>query len=776
MSDTITVTVLNPVIQEIIMPEINQDLVDKFEILAKASMDGYWGLDATGRIIFANQFIGAMYGYGTEELIGKHLRDFEAAENEEAMKTHMANIIKVGYDRFETRHYRKDGSTIDVEVSTTFLAEEGIFLAFTRDITEHKRAETALISERSFLRSLIDSANDAIYFKDAKGIYVGCNKASEKLIGLTEAEQIGKSDFDFFEHDFAESVRKKDKTIFEGGVAVRVEEWLTSADGNHICLDSIKAPIVTPDGQLLGLVGISRDITEQKRTEEKLDHSQKLLASILENAPFACCVKDAKDGFRTVLWNKAAEQIFGISAKDMLGKNSKDLTYFLPEEQAASILADDLAVVASNAMLDIPEEVTTFPDKGSLYVHTRKIPLTDSNGNVSHIVVICDDITEQRYLLAELAKKQKLESLGVLAGGIAHDFNNILTGIIGNISFARNFIDDSHKAATILRKAEKAANRAAELANQLLTFAKGGEPIKKAVSVKQIIEESASFVLRGSNVSYDNVIPETLSAIYADEGQIGQVINNIIINASQSMPGGGSVSISGEEVTVDTPNTMLLAPGRYVKLTLTDSGCGISEEDQKRVFDPYFTTKSGGSGLGLALSQSIISKHGGYIGLQSVVGRGTTFELLLPASSVKVTHQETGKASPGLGDQNCFSVLVMDDEEIITDMTSFILKDLGYLVQTCTRGEEAIELYRTAWEMGSPYSAAIMDLTIPGGMGGSEAAQHILAINPNARLIVSSGYSSDPVMAEYSKFGFCAVLKKPYSEEELSCVLKSVVP
>ncbi|MDA8427633.1 MAG: PAS domain S-box protein [Geobacteraceae bacterium] len=757
------------------MPEITEELAGKFEILAKASMDGYWCLDASGRIIFASQLTSVMYGYSTAELIGMNLRDFEAAENEEALKAHMANIMASGYDRFETRHYRKDGSSVEVEVSTTFLPEEGIFLAFTRDITERKRADNALISEKSFLRSLIDSASDAIYFKDPRGVYIGCNKASERLIGLPEKEQIGKSDVDFFDRDFAEAIRINDNMILGGGVVVRAEEWLTSAEGKRVCLDSVKAPIFTPDGRLLGLVGISRDITEQKRIEEQLDHSQKLLSGILENAPFACCVKDVNNGFRTVLWNKVAEQIFGISAKDVLGKNAADFLHVLPEGQTEAALSEDLAVVASKTMIDIPEEMAAHPDKGSIYVHTRKIPLIDSNGNVSHIVVVCDDITEQRYLLTELVKKQKMESLGVLAGGIAHDFNNILTGIIGNISFARNYIEDSHKSATMLLKAEKAANRAAELANQLLTFAKGGEPIKKAVAVRHVLEESASFVLRGSNVSYDIRIPEDLAAIHADEGQIGQVISNIIINAAQAMPGGGRITISGEEVTVAGANTWLVTPGSYVKLALTDSGCGITEEDQKRVFDPYFTTKSGGSGLGLALSQSIVARHGGYIGLQSVVAKGTTFEVLLPVSDDKVTLPKSGTAPVAACGTNRLSLLVMDDEEVITDIASCVLGDLGYTVQTCSSGEEAIRLYKTAWDTESCYSAVVMDLTVPGGMGGSEAAQHILAINPQARLIVSSGYSNDPVMAEHARFGFCAVLKKPFNSEELLRVIETAL-
>ncbi|MDA8415301.1 MAG: ATP-binding protein, partial [Desulfobacteraceae bacterium] len=472
-----------------------------------------------------------------------------------------------------------------------------------------------------------------------------------------------------------------------------------------------------------------------------------------------------------VLWNKSSEYIFGTPAVAVLGKASAEV---MPRKQAKAYLADDQFVVSNRTMLDIPEEPSTHLRKGEILLHTRKIPLFDNHDNVSHIVVICEDITEHRMMQAELLKSQKLESLGVLAGGIAHDFNNILTGILGNISYARKFVDESQKPYKILLAAENAACRASDLANQLLTFAKGSQPITKSLSIKHLVEEAASFVLRGSNVINSIEIPDNIRAIKADEGQINQVLHNILINAMQAMPEGGIILIKAENITVDDEN-MVLCAGEYTKLSVTDTGPGIPEEIQKKIFDPYFTTKTNGNGLGLATAYSIVNKHGGQISVHSVVGEGTTFEIVLPASHEEIAVVEQETASWEQGTKLDKTILVMDDEEIIRDVLSMMLTDLGYHVAVCVNGDEAVELYRSSMKLGSPFSAAIMDLTIPGGMGGKEAAHHIINIDPHARLIVSSGYSSDSTMSEYTDFGFKATLHKPYSIEEIMKTLGSVL-
>ena len=425
-------------------------------------------------------------------------------------------------------------------------------------------------------------------------------------------------------------------------------------------------------------------------------------------------------------------------------------------------------------------------------VPSREVKVTCKDAAVRQVIIntqlsqnrtlaIFTDITERESQQEELIKKQKLESIGVLAGGIAHDFNNILTAILGNISYAGMFIDQNHKAEAPLLQAEKAAKRASELAHQLLTFAKGGQPITSSVAPRQLIEEALSLVLRGSNIQSRVEISEGLRNIEADAGQISQAFNNLIINAVQAMPQGGTISIRAANDSLDNNNNPFALPaGEYVKLVFTDEGSGIPAENLNNIFDPYFSTKSSGSGLGLASVQSIISKHGGHISVCSVFGRGTTFEILLPASrkpaSAEVLHPaKTAANSPDAGAGAGASLLVMDDEEMIRDLAAAMLEELGYRVTTCANGEEAVKLYKVAFGAGAPFSAVIMDLTIPGGMGGHGAARAIRGIDPHAQLIVSSGYSNDPIMADFRFFGFGAALLKPYGIAEIAGVLNKLL-
>ncbi|NVN89647.1 MAG: PAS domain S-box protein [Desulfuromonadales bacterium] len=756
---------------------------ESFRLTFEGASDAiFWADAATGMIINCNRAAEEMLETPREEIIGKHQTCLHPPD----LAEHFANQFKTTValhdqvDNAEAIVLSKSGRRIPVHIkhSLTSVGGRDIMLGVFRDVSVQKQTEEELRQSHTMLNNLSLQVPgvlfQALIYQDG---HISIPYSSEKLNEIYELSQdcVRKNATAVFERFHPDDRDRIFAGIFEA--TKNLTRWeceyrvLLPRQGMK-WLYGAALPQKLDDGTVV-FYGIVMDISERKQTEETLSHSQKLLSSILENAPLAFFVKDVIDQFRVILWNRSAEKIFGIPASEMLGKNAHDLW---PKEQADSFLADDLATVASRVLSDIPEEVSRHPEKGTIYLHTRKIPLIDSRGDVSHIVVISEDITERRMMQAELVKSHKLESLGVLAGGIAHDFNNILTGIIGYISFAQKFLDASHRSAAILLEAKNAAYRAAELARQLLTFAKGGAPIKTAVSVQHIMKESASFVLRGSNVLSVIELPDDLPALDVDEGQIIQVLHNIIINASQAMPGGGTINITGEMVTVDAGNIMSLSAGRYVRLTISDTGCGISEENQKRIFDPYFTTKTGGSGLGLATAHSIVSKHGGYIGVHSVVGTGTSFELLLPVSENKVVREDAGMSSEAVGGQSGFSVLVMDDEQLIRDMSCHMMNEMGYNVQMCANGEEAIALYKTAMDIGSPYSAVIMDLTIPGGMGGREAAKHILAIDPNARLIVSSGYSTDPVLAEFATFGFCASLPKPYTLDGITKALGAALP
>jgi PAS domain S-box-containing protein len=386
------------------------------------------------------------------------------------------------------------------------------------------------------------------------------------------------------------------------------------------------------------------------------------------------------------------------------------------------------------------------------------------------VLSIIRDITERLRLESELQRMEKLESLGVLAGGIAHDFNNMLTGIIGNINLAR-IEDDTDHSHELLEEAEREVLQARGLTQQLLTFAKGGAPVRSVQDLAHVLREAVSFALRGSNVLACFDLPADLWWASVDKGQLSQVFSNIVINADEAMPAGGTVSVVARNVTIDEGAYPDLAPGDYVRINLSDTGVGIAETDLRRIFDPFFSTKRRGSGLGLATSYAIVHKHGGYISVSSIPGAGTTFSIFLPAAPASPSPQsrETAPQFSGHG-----RVLVMDDELTVRQVAVAMLKKLGYEAEAVPDGASALRSDAEARAAGRPFSTIIMDLTIPGGMGGKEAVVALRAQRTTARLIASSGYANDPVMAQYRSYQFDAVLAKPYSFAELTSVLASL--
>jgi PAS domain S-box-containing protein len=522
---------------------------------------------------------------------------------------------------------------------------------------------------------------------------------------------------------------------------------------------------------LLTFRRLHRDLSGAHRD---LVRSETQLRAIFEGSMAGILLIDP-DGRLTVVNTRMAE-LFACPPEALVGTWYPDLVHPDQRHMGKGLMRQILAGEIDRVQT---ERLYLRKDGGTFWGYISVRRHNDADGKLVSLVCHLADITEIKRAEAERARldqqllhAQKLESLGVLAGGIAHDFNNILAGILGNVSFARRFIPPEDRAASILAEAEKASRRAAGLALQLLTFAKGGDPVKKVVAAGELVRESASLVLSGSRVRCDFRIPDDLRSIEVDEGQIGQVFGNIVLNASQAMPGGGMLVIEAVNATVAEGSAP--PPGEYVLFRFTDQGCGIPPEAQKRIFDPYFTTKEGGNGLGLASSWSIVGKHGGHIGVLSEPGKGTTFEVWLPATDRAPAPPEAEDAQPEPSAAVGRTILVMDDEPMIRDLAANMLSELGYIVQTCDDGREAVALWKAALDSGNPFSAVVMDLTIPGGMGGKEAAQRILEIDPGALLVVSSGYSNDPVLSDYSKFGFRAAMVKPYDMREIARVLSGL--
>jgi signal transduction histidine kinase/CheY-like chemotaxis protein len=386
------------------------------------------------------------------------------------------------------------------------------------------------------------------------------------------------------------------------------------------------------------------------------------------------------------------------------------------------------------------------------------------------------DITEREAMQDRVNRAQKMETLGILAGGIAHNFNNALTSVLGYVSYAQRKLDNPAKAFDLLKKAEDASHIAAGIAGQLLTFARGGEPIKAPLSVPKVVADAVSLSLVGTSVVASIELPPALDDVEADEGQIAQVLNNLLVNAVQAMPGGGTIVIRGENVAGDQPPPEGLPPGSYVRIAIKDQGCGITDDLREKIFDPYFTTRAGiGNGLGLASVRSIVEKHGGTVTVRSEVGHGATFTLTLPSSGTRAPETSNRPDGPAPAHGSGDEILFLDDEASIRNLARETLEHFGYRVTTCRHGEDAIDLYREAKAQGKPFAAAVLDLTIPAGPGGREVAERILAIDPAALLVVSSGYSSDPVMADHRNYGFRAAVPKPYKDDELTLTLSSLL-
>ena len=498
--------------------------------------------------------------------------------------------------------------------------------------------------------------------------------------------------------------------------------------------------------------------------EQKIEHQK--YQSLVESSPMGIFIYRLENEDRLVFTgaNQAANDILNVDCRQFVGKTI---------EEAFPPLADT----------EIPEHFKRACSEGINWFTEHNNYKDNGIEGVYEIyafqispgmmAAMFNDVTNRLKLEEEVQQAKKIESIGILAGGIAHDFNNLLTGILGNISLAKRFVSQEDKVYKRLAATEKATNRAQNLTYQLLTFARGGAPITKPTSIDQLIKESVMFTMSGAKVNCSFSFAEKLWPVEVDAGQVGQVMQNIATNALQAMQAGGNLHINIENYETTRNDGIPLSPGKYLKISLTDEGEGIPAEQIDKIFDPFFTTKTSGTGLGLAICYSIIKKHQGLITVESSEGSGTTFHVYLPASMEKVlpTAQPIDEAVPkGQG-----RILVMDDNDSVREIASDMLSHAGYKVELATDGLEAIEYYQNAMDAGQTYDLVILDLTVPGGMGGRETIEELQKIDPQVKGIVSSGYSNDSVMTEFIKYGFKCAVTKPYTLENLSRAVHSVL-
>ena len=519
--------------------------------------------------------------------------------------------------------------------------------------------------------------------------------------------------------------------------------------------------------ELRQIRAVVSDITEHKLAEEVLKESNTRLE-------LATAASNIGHWDLNLLTNEA---YFSTQWKWQLGYKDQEIPNLF-EEWESRLHPDDHDWVMKAVMDYVegrsPEFALEFrlrhKDGTYRWIYTRADKHFDDNGRPCRIFGCHIDNTERKTLEEDLLRAQKLESVGTLAGGIAHDFNNLLTTILGNVSMAKLQVSPEDEIFNLLSETETASVRAQTLTKQLLTFAKGGTPVKENASIRDILKESCSFVLRGSKSDCEFSITKDLWSAEVDVGQISHVINNIVINANQAMPEGGIILVTADNLIEEGRHDLPIKPGRYIKISIKDQGVGIAENHLLNIFDPYFTTKEEGSGLGLATSYFIIKKHNGHIAVDSRLGVGTTFHIYLPASDKIVPEKEKVVLIKGQG-----RILVMDDEASLRKMVGRMLKNLGYEAEFAKDGAEAIRMVKESKEAETPYDAVVLDLTIPGKMGGKEAINKLLEIDPAIKAIVSSGYSDDPVLANFHEFGFKGRLPKPFESRSLGKVLHEVI-
>jgi PAS domain S-box-containing protein len=566
-------------------------------------------------------------------------------------------------------------------------------------------------------------------------------------------------------------VNRLRRAIAEGRQELQVRQEAERALARH--QETLEATVRERTAALAQAnAALLQEVQERRQAEEDLRRERDFIGQLMETSPVGILVVDA--GGRFTFANAAAALLLGRTREEITSLSCTAPEWRFTNHDGTPVAPADLpfqrTLSAGVRLRNVPLALVT-PNERRVLLSVNTDPLGATGRTPGGCVITAEDVTERMRLEQEFYRAQKLESVGVLAGGIAHDFNNLLTGIMGNISLAQLGLPPEGTAAETLADAEKAALQARELTQQLLTFSRGGKPIKQTLAVGGLLANAAQFTVRGSNVRTELTVAPDLWTVEADQGQIGQVFHNLILNACQSMPGGGTVRLAAANLSVAEGDEAAVPAGNYVRVTVEDRGPGIPAENLMKIFDPFFSTKTGGTGLGLAVVYSVVKKHGGHVEVASTPGEGATFRVLLPASAKPAAGAAPqAEALAGRG-----RILLMDDEPVVRQVVSRILTTLGYEVRAVADGAAAVDLFREALAARQPFDAVILDLTVPGGMGGAEAIGRLRALDPDVRAIVSSGYSSDPVMSHFRDFGFASVIAKPFQAADLSRVLRQVL-
>ncbi|MBN8216299.1 MAG: PAS domain S-box protein [Spirochaetes bacterium] len=725
----------------------------------------------TLRYLFVNENYVRNFGRSRESIVGTHIAEVIGRERYEFALPFIEKVRRGETASYVNRFSVADGERIIQVNYVPGLDAEGRvreILVLNHDVTELKRAERALLESTEMLHRTEQISKVGGWTLDAAANRLDWTRETFRIHEVPEdfIPDVGKA-IRFYHPEDQPIISSAVERALATGEPFDCELRILTARGKLVWVRAI-GEAVGDRGRVTKISGTFQDITERKRAGQDLRESERRLSALFERSPVGIGELDPRDG-RFLRVNPRYCEIVGLTREEMLATDFQTLTH--PDDLAADL--EYMRRLLSGEIREFSMEKRYLKKGGAIvWVKLSVSPLWKPGEAPERHIAIVEDITERRRAEEMVQRAQKMESLGVLAGGIAHDFNNMLAGFFNYVALAQGRATEP-KVVEYLAKASDAMDRARGLTRQLLTFAKGGEPVRKIEDLSALIREGAKFALSGSNLSIDFGIAADLWPCRVDRGQIGQVIDNLVINAQQAMPGGGRIAVDARNLALGEGEHPTLPAGPYLRLSIIDGGCGIPREHQARIFDPFFTTKVKGQGLGLATSYSIVQRHGGCIEVASEVGRGSAFHVFLPAEPGGTGARPPEPSVPHRG---AGLILVMDDEAAFLDSLSELLRGFGYDSVRASGGEEALDAFEADRMGPRQIVALILDLTIPGGMGGKELIARIRERDGEVPAFVASGYAADPVMARPEAFGFTASLGKPFRPVELERLLKIHLP
>ncbi len=750
--------------------ELQRSLALQLATLESAA-DGILVVNLDGRIESYNQRFVDLWKVPPHVLAGRADHDFQkfAAEQLKSPEPFLLRVRELyqdpGLESFEVLEL-KDQRVFERHSRSQRVggAWGGRVWSF-RDVTERHQAEEERKRVHRFLEALIQNTPAvAIQVYDREGRVELWNPASEKLYGYSWIEMKGQPLQDkVLSGGEAEMFARQLDWIWTSQQPLPPFEWtIKRRDGQIRHLYSVMFPVLH-GSQTVGVCSADVDITDRKQTEAELQAAHDYVKSLIESSLDMIISTDPEGRIRQ--FNPSAERVFGLARTAALG-HPWTLLFHDPSE--ASRLLEK-----TKAEGHFTGEITAQRHSGEPFTaFVSASALRDADYHFGGIMAIARDVTERKRIDAELLQASKLDSIARLASGIAHDFNNLLMVILGNLSLLRTEIDSRHPLTPKLDQMEKVAARGRHLTQQLLIFSKGGAPVKRVMPLTDLLRDAADFSLHGSPVRCQTRLPDDLAHVEIDAGQMNQVFHNLLRNAAEAMPDGGTVEVLAENCPPGTPPGLPLPDRPHVHISIRDHGPGIPTEAIGKIFDPYFTTKQGHSGLGLPVVYSVVSQHQGQVELHPAPDGGTIAHLFLPAALAPTAPAPP----PDFLSMTTNRVLVMDDDPVIREVLGSMLTLLGYQVDSASEGTDALARYQAARQSGQPFGAIIMDLSIVDGMGGRETIQQLRALDRDIPVVVSSGYANDPVMVNFRQHGFNGVISKPYQFESLARALVELVP